>query len=103
MRFFFYVVLSYSPKQDIKVNTTNVAELPWKPAVHCGWPADHVEVVGFVDSQSFVDVTVRVDVCSHGTVERQAAERDEDIWRMSAAVTPINTSAKNKNHNGPWI
>lgn len=71
--------------------------------MHCGWPADHVEVVGFVDSQSFMDVTVRVDVYSHGTVERQAAERDGDIWRMSAAVTPINASAKNKNHNGPWI
>lgn len=41
--------------------------------MQCGWPADQVEVVGFVDSQSFVDVTVRVDVRSHGAVQGQAA------------------------------
>lgn len=39
-----------------------------------GWPADHVKVIGFVDSQSFMDVTMRVDICSHRTVERQAGE-----------------------------
>lgn len=55
----------------------SIAELPWKPAVQCGWPADQVEVVCFVDSQSFMDVTVRVDVCSHGAVQRQAAGREE--------------------------
>lgn len=50
------------------LNAMSVEELPWKPAVQCGWPADQVEVVGFVDSQGFVNVTVRVDVCSHGAV-----------------------------------
>lgn len=45
--------------------------------MQCGWPADQVEVVGFVDSQSFMDVTVGVDVRSHGTIQRQAAGREE--------------------------
>lgn len=53
----------------------SIVELPWKPAVQCGWPADQVEVVGFVDSQGLMDVTVRVDIRSHGAVQRQAAER----------------------------
>lgn len=53
----------------------SVAELPRKPAVQCGRPAHKVQVVGFVDSQSFVNVTVRVDVRSHGAVQRQAAGR----------------------------
>lgn len=43
--------------------------------MQCGRPAHKVQVVGFVDSQSFVDVTVRVDVRSHGAVQRQAAGR----------------------------
>lgn len=47
-------------------------ELPWKPAVQCGWPADQVKVVGFVDGQGFVDITVGVDICRHGAVQRQA-------------------------------
>ncbi len=45
--------------------------------MQCGWPADQVEVVSFVDSQSFMDVAVRVDVCGHGAVQRQAAGREE--------------------------
>lgn len=44
--------------------------------MQCGWPADQVEVVGFVHGQGFVDITVRVDVRSHGAVQRQAAERE---------------------------
>ena len=61
------------------LNGMNTAALPWKPAVQSGWPADQVEVVGFVDSQSFVDVAMRVDVRSHGAVQRQAAgERRRD-------------------------
>lgn len=55
----------------------SIAELPWKPAVQCGWPANQVEVVGFVDSQGFMDITVRIDICSHGAVQRQAAEKQE--------------------------
>lgn len=51
------------------------AELPRKPAMQCGWPADKVEVVGFVDSQCFMHVTVRVDVRSHGPIQRQTAEK----------------------------
>lgn len=42
--------------------------------MQCGWPADQVEVVGFEDSQGFMDVTVRVDVCSHGSIQRQAED-----------------------------
>lgn len=45
--------------------------------MQCGWPADQVEVVSFVDSQGFMDVTVRVYVCSHGAVQGQAAGRGE--------------------------
>lgn len=44
------------------------------------WPSNQVKVVGFVDSQRFVDVTVRVDVRSHGAVQGQAAERRR--WKM---------------------
>lgn len=40
--------------------------------MQCGGPADQVQVVGFVDSQRFMNVTVRVDVCRHGAVQRQA-------------------------------
>lgn len=50
------------------------------------WPSNQVKVVGFVDSQRFVDVTVRVDVRSHGAVQRQAAERERERergrWKM---------------------
>lgn len=44
--------------------------------MQCGGPADQVQVVGFVHRQGFMDVTVRVDVRSHGAVERQAEERE---------------------------
>lgn len=54
-----------------------MTELPWKPAVQCGWPANQVEVVGFVDSQGFMDIAVRVDISRHGAVQRQAAEKEE--------------------------
>ena len=60
-----------------ELNAMSIVKLPWKPAVQRGWPADQVEVVGFVDSQSFMDVAVRVDVRSHGAVQRQAAGREE--------------------------
>lgn len=40
-----------------------------------GGPALHPQVVGFVDRQSLVDVTVRVHVGGHGSVQRQAAQR----------------------------
>lgn len=53
-----------------------VTQLPWKPAVQCGGSADKVQVVGLVDGQSFVDVTVRIDVRSHGAVQRQTAGRE---------------------------
>lgn len=68
---------SMCSREECEFNATRIAALPWKPAVQRGWPADQVEVVGFVDSQSFMDVTVRVDVCSHGAVQRQAAGREE--------------------------
>ncbi len=68
-------------------------QLPWKPAVQCGWPADQVEVVGFVDSQRFMDVAVRIDICSHGAVQGQAARREE-------APAVIRTS-KTEHQNGP--
>lgn len=42
-----------------------------------GGPADQVKVVGLVDGQSFMDVTMRVDICSHRTVERQAGEEGQ--------------------------
>lgn len=42
--------------------------------MQCRWPADQVEVVGFVDSQGFMDVAMRVDVCSHGAIQRQAED-----------------------------
>lgn len=45
------------------------------------WPSNQVKVVGFVDSQRFVDVTVRVDVRSHGAVQGQAAERGRERER----------------------
>lgn len=45
-----------------------------------GWPADQVKVIGFVDSQSFMDVTMRVDICSHRTVEGQARE-ERNEWK----------------------
>lgn len=45
--------------------------------MQCGWPADQVEVVGFVDSEGFMDITVRVDICSHGAVKRQTAEGEK--------------------------
>lgn len=41
-----------------------------------GGPADQVQVVGFVHRQGFVDVAVRVDVCSHWAVQRQAEESE---------------------------
>lgn len=66
-----------SPREESELNARSIVKLPWKPAVQRGWPADQVEVVGFVDSQSFMDVTVRVDVRSHGAVQRQAARRGE--------------------------
>lgn len=53
---------------------SNGPGVAWKPAVQRGWPAHQVEVVGFVDGQRFMDVTVRVDVCSHGAVQRQAED-----------------------------
>lgn len=40
-----------------------------------GWPADQVKVIGFVDGQGFMDVTMRVDIRSHRTVERQAGDK----------------------------
>lgn len=46
-----------------------------------GWPADQVQVVGFVHRQSFMDVTVRVDIRSHGAVQRQAKERENKLVR----------------------
>lgn len=45
--------------------------------MECGWSADQVEVVGFVDSQRFMDVAMRVDVRSHGPIQREAAGRHE--------------------------
>lgn len=45
--------------------------------MQCGRPANQIEVVGFVDSQGFMDVTMWVDVCSHGTIQRQAAGKGE--------------------------
>lgn len=45
------------------------SELPWKPAVQCGRPADQVEVVCLVDGQGLVDVTVGIDIGSHGAIQ----------------------------------
>ena len=42
--------------------------------MHCGWPANQVEVAGLVDSQCLVDVAMRVDICGHGSIQRQTAE-----------------------------
>lgn len=75
-------------------------ELPWKPAVQRGWPADQVKVVGFVDSQSFVDVTVGVDVCRHGAVQRQAAGGGGAC--RSPAATPITLLDKNQTEEWPF-
>lgn len=73
------VTLLESPREECELNAMSVAKLPWKPAVQRGWPAHQVEVVGFVDGQRFMDVTVRVDVCSHGAVQRQAAENISSV------------------------
>lgn len=43
-----------------------------------GWPAVQVEVAGFVDGQSFMDVAMRVDIYSHRTVEGQAEDGGGD-------------------------
>lgn len=54
--------------------------------MHRGWPADQVKVIGFVDSQSFMDVTMRVDICSHRTIERQAGEERQRDGKMLRSV-----------------
>lgn len=43
--------------------------------MQCGWPADQVKVTGLVDRQSLMDVTMRVDISSHRTIERQTGEK----------------------------
>lgn len=59
--------------------------LPWKPAVQRGGPADQVQVVGFVDSQGFMNVAVGVDVCSHGAIQGQAGGGERGRWNEPLA------------------
>lgn len=59
-----------------------------------GRPANQVEVVGFVDSQCFVNIAMRVDICSHGPIQRQAAEKHNVYLHINCHKAKIKSNVQ---------
>lgn len=86
-------------KEECELCAMRTEGLPWKPAVQGGWPANQVEVVGFVHGKGFMDVTVGVDVCSHGAVQRQATGRQkDDVIRTDYRFSEASSQKTNMRH-----